>query len=90
MLRNAPDYVVDTGNNLFVIAVKGTVNIKQSEYKMIPQFIEWYHSPKAPFVYCFCMHDKIKTIFADKVIELYEQSYDKKWDDGKIYRTLKI
>lgn len=91
MLRNLPDYVVNTGKETFVVMVKGTGNIKKKEIDLIPLFMEWYGSKKAPLVYAFCFEGFIpKLVYPDRVIELYKQSSDKIWKDGVIYRSLEI
>ena len=67
------------------------VEVKKKEAEMIPLFLEWYSTKDAPLVYAFCFEgEKPKIIYAEKVIELYKQSVDKKWNDGVIYRSLKI
>lgn len=93
MIRNIPDYVLETDNGLFVVDVKGTNNIKKEEIDLIPKKIQWYSTPKAPFVYCFCFEgERPKIIYPDKLIKLYEQAgIDKQFgSDKKIYRSLKI
>lgn len=89
LLRNIPDYIVETPIGNFVVQVKGTANIKKKEVELIPLFLEWYSSKDAPLVYAFCFAErKPRLIYADQVIELYKNSVDKVWGDGVIYRTL--
>jgi len=91
MLRNLPDYLVDTGKELFVVQVKGTKKFKEKEYKMMPEFIQWYSTSKAPLVYAFCFKDeKPKLVFPEKVMMLYEKSVNQKWPDGVVYRVLNL
>ena len=92
MIRNLPDYIVDTGKHTFVVNVKGTVNFKQSEVKMIPLFLEWFSTKEAPLIYAFCFTEqKPIMVYPEKVIKLYEQAgQDKQWQDGKIYRSLNL
>lgn len=91
MLRNLPDYVVETPNGLLVVQVKGTGNFKKKEYDLIPLFMEWYSTSKAPLVYAFCFRgEKPRLIYPEKVIELYKASSDQRWSDGVIYRNLNI
>jgi len=91
LLRNIPDYLVETEKGTFVIQVKGTANIKKKEVDMIPLFLEWYGSKGAPLVYAFCFAERPPVImYADKVIELYKNSVDKVWGDGVVYRTLTV
>ena len=90
-IRNLPDYIVETQNELFVINVKGTANFKKTEIDMIPLFLEWYNSKKASLIYAFCfIGKKPKLIYPEKVIELYQASKDQKWFDGVIYRNLNL
>ena len=61
--------------------VKGTANIKASEIKMLPMFMEWYSSEKCPLLYAFCFKDqKPLLLHPDKVIGLYETT---SWDQDK-------
>lgn len=92
LLRNIPDYLVDTGSSVMVVQVKGTTNFKKKEVDMIPLFMEWYSSSKAPLVYAFCFQDREKPVlvYPEKLIDLYQKSQDRKWGDGVIYRNLPI
>ena len=91
LLRYIPDYIVETDKGNFIVQVKGTGNIKKKEAEMIPLFLEWYSTKDAPLVYAFCFRgEQPKIIYAEKVIELYKKSYDKKWQDGVVYRSLEI
>jgi len=92
LIRNLPDYIVDTGKHTFVVNVKGTGNFKESEVKMIPLFLEWFSTKEAPLIYAFCFTEqKPIMVYPEKVIELYEQAgQDKQWQDGKIYRSLNL
>lgn len=91
LLRNIPDYLVDTGTSLLVVQVKGTGNMKKKEIDMLPLFMEWYSSSKAPLVYAFCFQGKKPILmYPEKVIEMYQKATDRKWDDGVIYRNLGI
>ena len=91
-VRNIPDYIVFGDKGTKLVNIKGTANIKESEVRMIPQFIEWYHTKECPLWYAFCFADKNTPYFRtpDQVITLYQQGVDKQWNDGKIYRTLKF
>lgn len=92
-LRNLPDYVVKTRKGFYVVNVKGTDEFKQSEYNMLPTFIEWYGSRNAPLVYMFCFRDQTPImIHPEKIIEMYDDiGIDQKYKvDGKIYRCLNL
>ena len=89
-LRNIPDYILDTGDTTFVVNVKGTANFKKSEIDLLPFFMEWYSSKKAPLIYAFCF-DTIPTpimLYPEQIIEKYNKLHDRQWKDGAIYRNL--
>lgn len=92
MVRNLPDYFVATNSCSMLVMVKGTANLKQSEVKMIPLFLEWYHSKNCELYYAFCFKGQKKPLFMtpSRVIELYQGATDKQWSDGVIYRTLAL
>jgi hypothetical protein len=92
-IRNIPDYVVNTQDGTFVVNVKGTDCFKQSEYRLLPLFGEWFSSSKAPLIYAFCFKEKERPIliYPEKIIRLYEEAkIDKEWSDGVIWRCLGI
>ena len=91
LLRNLPDYVVNTNDGVYVVCVKGTANIKEKEVNLLPLMIEWFSSKHAPLIYAFCFVGKKPIlIYPEKIIQLYEKSFNKKWNDGVVYRTLEI
>lgn len=92
LLRNIPDYYVETDNGCRIVQVKGTFNIKQSEYEMLDEFISVYSSPEAPLFYAFCIRDKHPLLLsATELKRVYEESTpDRQWDDGKVYRNLNL
>jgi len=92
LLRNLPDYVINTKNKTFVVAVKGTDNIKKKEIELLPSMVEAFSSEEAPLIYAFCFKEKHNPIWVrpKKLIELYEKSVDQQWHDGVIYRNLKL
>lgn len=91
VLRNIPDFVIINNYRIFLVNVKGTANIKRKEIDLLPKIIEAYSSEKAPLVYAFCFrgYDPI-FMNTEKLFKLYEESQDKVWDDGVVYRTIKI
>jgi len=90
MIRNLPDYIVNTGRDTFVVNVKGTGNFKKEEIDKIPLFLEWYNTKEFSLVYVFCFAEKKPImVYPEKVIQLYQEAgIDKQWQDGKIYRSL--
>ena len=91
LLRNLPDYVVNTPTETFVVCVKGTANFKKKEYDMLPLMMEWFSSKKAPLVYSFCFEGKEpKLVYPEKIINLYQQAQDRQWNDGVVYRNLAL
>ncbi len=91
VLRNLPDYVVNTDKGTWVVMVKGTANIKQKEIDLLPRLIDCFDSEKARLIYAFCFLGKEpKLIFPQKIVELYKNAIDKKWHDGVVYRSLEI
>jgi hypothetical protein len=91
LLRNIPDFLIINNDKLFLVNVKGTDNIKQKEMDLLPKLIETYSSENAPLVYCFCFRNQ-KPLFltTTQLTELYDQESDNKWDDGIVYRKIKI
>jgi len=91
ILRNLPDFIINRDSKSFVVNVKGTANIKRKEYDLIPKLIECFSTEEAPLIYAFCFKDT-EPIFktAASVIELFDQSVDKNWSDGIVYRNIKL
>jgi len=91
LLRNLPDYMVHSLDNSYVVQVKGTDNFKKKEIDLLPLFLEWYHSPKAPLIYAFCFEGQNPILkYPDQIIRLYEKAVDQRWDDGVTYRCLNL
>lgn len=92
VLRNMPDYLVCINEALQVVNVKGTANIKQTEINALPMLLDAYSSHHCPLVYAFCFKDQANPIFLypERVMKIYKQGTDKRWSDGKVYRTLEI
>lgn len=89
LLRNLPDYLVYRDDELMLVNVKGTPNIKKEEMALLPWLAENYASKKVHLYYAFCFKDKKPRVFPYwKVIEMFDKEKDKKWHDGKVYRTL--
>jgi hypothetical protein len=92
IIRNLPDFVINTGNKTFVVAVKGTDKFKKKEIDLLPSMINAYSCEEAPLIYAFCFKENSGPIWVkpNKIIELYNNAQDEKWHDGVIFRDLKI
>ena len=92
ILRNLPDYVINSKKGTYVVAVKGTDNFKKKEFELLPSMVEAFSSEEAPLIYAFCFKEKQAPIWVkpNKIIELYEKSIDQQWPDGVIYRNLNL
>jgi len=93
-LRNLPDYVVNTGSELRVVQVKGSPNIKATEYDNIPLFMSYYSSKQAVLQYVFCFNpqpgNEFKPIwvYPETVMSLYDKGVPGVWSDGVKYRKI--
>lgn len=91
IVRNIPDFLIINNHRIFLVNVKGTANIKKKEVDLLPKLIEAYSTEKAPLVYAFCFRGSDPIFMnTEKLLKLYSESEDKKWDDGVVYRTIKI
>lgn len=91
VLRNLPDYVVNTPTQMLVVMVKGTANIKEKEIELLPRLVSCFDNEKAKLVYAFCFLGKEpKLLSPQKVEALYKNATDKTWHDGVVYRSLEI
>ena len=77
MLRNIPDYFVNTPNGPLVVQVKGSPNFKKKEIDLMPLFLENYSSKGAPLVYAFCFEFCApKLVYPERLIELYKNTVE--------------
>ena len=91
LLRNIPDYFVNTPNGPLVVQVKGSPNFKKKEIDLMPLFLENYSSKEAPLVYAFCFEFCApKLVYPERLIELYKNTVDRQWPDGVTYRCLQL
>lgn len=91
IIRNLPDYVINRDDKTFVVNVKGTNAIKRIERIILPKMIDCFSSEEAPLIYAFCIRNQsVKFVKAQEVISLYDQEQDQQWNDGKIYRSIKL
>lgn len=91
-IRNLPDYVVTNGEKIILVNVKGSLNLKESEYEMLEGFAHLYENEATSLYYAFCLTpSNIVWMTVDEVGEAYRQETEiKKWPDGKRYKTLGV
>ena len=91
MLRNLPDYVLNTNKKTYVVNVKGTANIKHREIKLLSDLILCYSSSKAELIYAFCFKGQEPILMStNTLLTRFSNAEDKKWHDGVLYRTIEI
>jgi hypothetical protein len=91
ILRNSPDYILNTSSKTFVVSVKGTANIKLKEIMLLDQLVAAYSSDKAPLIYAFCFKGHEPVLMSiDTLKQRFAEAENKQWHDGVIYRTIKI
>ena len=91
ILRNAPDYILNTPTKTYVVSVKGTANIKVKEMRLLPKLVASYSSKRAPLIYAFCFKGQNPILMSVETLqERFEQAPEKAWHDGVLYRTIKI
>jgi len=91
VLRNMPDFVLNTASKTFVVSVKGTANIKLKEMAMLDDIIAAYSSDRAPLIYAFCFKGHEPVLMSiDTLKQRFAEAENKQWHDGVIYRTIKI
>ena len=91
ILRNIPDFLIINNDRAFLVNVKGTINFKRKEYDLLPKLIETYASDNAPLVYAFCFrNEQPKFVTTTQIIDLFDKSIEKVWDDGVAYRSLDL
>lgn len=90
ILRKLPDFVA-IRNGARIVEIKGSFNFKRVDYECIDRRVEWFSSPSAPLWFVFCVGDSVPVWRTPAQIkEAYELEEDKTWNDGVIYRTLKL
>ena len=91
ILRNMPDYVLNTNTKTYVVNVKGTANIKHREIKLLSDLVLCYSSSKAELIYAFCFKGQDPVLMStNTLLTRFSNAEDKKWHDGVMYRTIKI
>ena len=91
LLRNIPDYFVNTPHGALLVQVKSSPNFKKKEIDLIPLMLENFSSKEVPLVYAFCFDFCApKMVYPEKIIELYKNTVDQQWPDGVTYRCLQL
>jgi len=91
LLRNIPDYFVNTPHGALLVQVKSSPNFKKKEIDLIPLMLENFSSKEVPLVYAFCFDFCApQMVYPEKIIELYKNSVDQQWPDGVTYRCLQL
>jgi hypothetical protein len=91
LLRNMPDYVLNTDKKTYVVNVKGTANIKHKEIKMLGDLMLCYSSSSAELIYAFCFAGQEPVLMSTTTLSTrFNMAEDKQWHDGVKYRTIKI
>jgi len=91
--RNIPDfYIVNDDGKSGLFQVKGTPNIKEIEFKLLPDIVKAYHSNRCPLYYAFCFEECEPIIMSwQELVRRYEESFDQSYeDDGKVYRRIRM
>jgi hypothetical protein len=91
VLRNIPDFIVNTETRTYVVNVKGTLNIKLKEINMLDKLESAYSSNSAPLIYAFCLKKQEPILMSTETLRLrFSLSENKQWHDGVIYRTIAL
>lgn len=91
LLRNMPDYVLNTDKKTYVVNVKGTANIKHKEMKILGDLMLCYSSSSAELIYAFCFSGQEPVLMSTTTLSTrFHMAEDKQWHDGVKYRTIKI
>jgi len=91
-IRNLPDFIVTNGEKIILVNVKGSLNLKETEYELLEGFAHLYETESTKLYYAFCLsHRNIIWETVESVAEAYLQEKEiKQWPDGKRYKTLGI
>ena len=91
VLRNIPDFIVNTETKTYVVNVKGTLNIKLKEINMLDKLESAYSSNSAPLIYAFCLKQQEPVLMSIETLRLrFSLAENKQWHDGVIYRTITL
>ena len=89
-LRKLPDFVA-IGKNRRIVEVKGTPRFKRVDYDLIDERVKLFHSGESPLFFAFCFRGQ-EPIWKtpEEVKMLYEAAADQRWDDGVVFRYLRL
>lgn len=91
LVRNLPDFIVTSENKATLVNVKGSLNFKESEYRLIDSFIENFETGACLLYYAFALPNGILWRRASSVKTAYEEAtFEGVWPDGKVYRKLDL
>ncbi len=91
LVRNLPDFIVTSENKATLVNVKGSLNFKESEYRLIDSFIENFETGACLLYYAFALPSGILWRRASSVKTAYEEAtFEGVWPDGKVYRKLDL
>lgn len=91
--RNIPDFhIVNDDGKSGMFQVKGTPNIKEVEFKLLPDMVKAYHDKRCSLYYAFCFMDMEPCIMTwQELVKRYNESFDQTYeDDGKVYRRIRM
>ena len=89
VIRNLPDFILNTESKTYVVNVKGTLNIKLKEINMLDKLIEAYSSSTAPLIYAFCLKGQEPILMSTETLQSrFNLAENKTWHDGVVYRTI--
>lgn len=89
VIRNLPDFILNTESKTYVVNVKGTLNIKLKEINMLDKLIEAYSNGTAPLIYAFCLKGQEPILMSTETLQSrFNLAANKTWHDGVVYRTI--
>jgi len=89
-IRKLPDFVA-IGKDRRIVEVKGTPRFKRIDYELIDERVRLFHTAFTPLFFAFCFRGQ-EPIWKtpEEVKMLYEAAPDEKWDDGVVFRYLRL
>jgi hypothetical protein len=91
LVRNLPDFIVQSEEKVTLVNVKGSLNLKEKEYLLLDKLAEAYDSEKCHLYYVFALPRELFWRRVSSVKKAYEESKEiGQWPDGKLYRKLDL